>query len=407
MKNFIRGLRRLKIGDLLHGFKFLLAIIPALFLKRSHPDLWLLCEDKNEARDNGYWFYRYIRMNHPKQDCVYAINSNSVDYPKVADLGKVVEYGTLRHWIYYLAANWNISSQKGGKPNAPIAYFLEVYGILKNKRCFLQHGVIKDDLTWLYYNVTKMSIFCCGAYPEYKYIKERYGYPKGAVQYLGLCRFDNLHDICTASDSKMILIMPTWREWIADEDYRLREYEGTTDIPQTNYFKMWNLFLNDNRIDEIAKTGGVKFLFYPHRNMQKYLEYFTTSNKSLTIADWREYDVQSLLKQCSMLITDYSSVFFDAAYMKKPILFYQFDYEIFRTAQYGEGYFDYKNNPFGKSVADCDSLFSYLEAIVRSDFSTSEAYQKAHREYFPNYDTNNCERTYNAIKDYSCPKYNQ
>ena len=43
------------------------------------------------------------------------------------------------------------------------------------------------------------------------------------------------------------------------------------------------------------------------------------------------------------MITDYSSVFFDFSYMRKPVIFYQFDEKKFRKAQYAEGYFSYKN----------------------------------------------------------------
>src|SRR5699024_8577370 len=38
-----------------------------------------------------------------------------------------------------------------------------------------------------------------------------------------------------------------------------------------------------------------------------------------------EVDVQFLLKQSSMLITDYSSVAFDFAFLHKPVAYYQFD----------------------------------------------------------------------------------
>ena len=40
--------------------------------------MWLICEDYNEARDNGYWLFKYIREQQPQQDVVYAINKKSV-----------------------------------------------------------------------------------------------------------------------------------------------------------------------------------------------------------------------------------------------------------------------------------------------------------------------------------------
>ena len=149
-------LKMVRLSDLVHIFKFLLALPIAWIVKRSHRDLWLICDYEMEARDNPYWLFKYIREEHPEQEIIYAINPHSADYERVAKLGPTVAYGSLKHWIYYLAASKNISSQKGGKPNAAICFALEVSGLLKNTRIFLQHGIIKDDLSYLYYRNTKM-----------------------------------------------------------------------------------------------------------------------------------------------------------------------------------------------------------------------------------------------------------
>ena len=397
MKNFIRGIRRVKFHDFLQVWKLIVAIIPALIYRLFHRDLWLICEDENEARDNGYWFFKYVRENHPEQECCYAIHQKSIDYPKVASLGKTVEYNSLKHWILYLASSKKISSQKAGNPNAAIFYFLEVYGILKDKRIFLQHGITVNDAKWLYYQVTKMNSFICGAYPEYEYILEHFGYPKGNVAYTGFCRFDQLHDI--HPDQKMILIMPTWREWIADEDYSLELYEGTKDIAKTNYFVQWKAFIEDEEIKRLAETYGVRFLFFPHRNMQKYMEFFPKGNEYIQIVSNKDWDIQKLLKTASLMITDYSSVFFDFIYMKKPLIFYQFDYEMFRKGQYGAGMFDYRNNDFASSYTDRKDVFKEIEHYLQNNYEVSENYIKEHQRYFPLYDQLNCARVYEVVKD--------
>lgn len=156
MSGFFYRLRRVKWKFIKEVWKLPISLVSAPFYKMNHKDLWIVCEDENEARDNGYWFFKYVRENHPTQECVYAIHKSSFDFDKVRKLGRTVEFGSLKHWIMYLASTKKISSQKAGNPNAAIFYFLEVYGILKDKRIFLQHGVIKDDLTWLHYDVTKM-----------------------------------------------------------------------------------------------------------------------------------------------------------------------------------------------------------------------------------------------------------
>ena len=392
MNHFIYQLRRVKLKDILQLWKLPIALACFPFYRLIHKDLWIVCEDKNEARDNGYWFYKYVRTEHPEQECIYAISHKSPDFQKIKSLGEWVEYGSLKHWIVYFASRKKISSQKAGNPNAAIFYFLEVYGLLKDNRLFLQHGVIKDDLKWLYFDVTKVNRFICGAYPEYRFVKEKFGYPEGSICYTGLCRFDGLHN--DTKGDRIILIMPTWREWIADEDYRLEQFEGTTNIPETKFFKSWIAFLEDERIKEYAIEYHVKFIFFPHRNMQKYLDYFPKSNDYIEIAGAEQYGVQELLKKASLMITDYSSVFFDMLYMKKPVIFYQFDYDNFRMAQYNEGYFSYSKNPFGNSYKLKNDVFNEIEITINNNYEVSDAYLTAHREYFRLFDTNNCKRVY-------------
>lgn len=397
MTNFVHQLKRVKARHIIEAWKLPVAALIAPIYKFYTKSQWIICEDANEARDNGYWIFKYLREYQPEQKCVYAIKKSSPDYEKVASLGKTVEFGSLAHWIIYFAAEKKISSQKAGNPNAALFYFLEVYGFLRDKRVFLQHGVIKDDLKWLYYDATKFSRFICGAYPEYEFVKGKFGYPEKNVRYTGLCRFDGLHDFQV--DNRLILIMPTWREWIADEDKRLIEFEGTTDITKTNYFLNWVGFLSDERLKSISERYGVKFVFFPHRNMQKYLDYFPKLGEYVQIVGAREYDVQDLLRRAALMITDYSSVFFDFIYMKKPLIFYQFDYNMFREHQYSEGYFNYKDNPFAQSFCESEGVFQEIEKFILNNYNISEEYIRAHAQYFPLFDNKNCKRVYETIKE--------
>lgn len=398
MSYFFSRIKRVKPADILAVWKLLVTLIPAIIYRKTHPKFWVISEAPNEARDNGFWFFKYMRTEHPEQPCFYAINPTSFDYDKVAQYGNTVAYGSLRHWVLYLAADKIISSQKASGPNAAIFGFLEVYRILKTKKVYLQHGVIINDLKWLYFDVTRIDKFICGAYPEYNFVRDRFGYPQNAVLYTGLCRFDGLHE-GTVPSSKMVLVMPTFREWIADEDSRMVEFEGTKDFTKTEYFSKWTEFINSERIKELSLKYDVHFVFFPHREMQKYLSYFPKSNESITIAGGEDWDIQELLKSASMMVTDYSSVFMDMIYMKKPVVFYQFDYDKFRAGQYGEGYFDYRNNSFGKSFQSPEEVFDIIEDYLKIDFAVSKEYLEAHKEFFPLYDDHNCERIYDAITE--------
>lgn len=396
MKHFFRQVKRVKIKEALQIWKLPIAIICGLLYRIRHKDLWIICESKNEARDNGYWLFRYLRKEHPEQECVYAICGTSPDIEKISKIGSWVEFGSLKHWILYFASTKKISSQKAGNPNAAIFYLLEVGGFLRDKRIFLQHGITINDQKWLYYDVTKIKRFICGAYPEFLYIKDTFGYPERSVVYTGFCRFDGLHDN-THTDEKIILIMPTWREWIADEDERLLKYEGTTQIEKTNYFRKWTEFICNPKLKTIAELYHCRFIFFPHRDMQKYMRFFPPSNEYVEIGDARKFDVQALMKSASMMVTDYSSVFMDMLYMKKPVVFYQFDYDMFRRGQYGEAYFSYQNNLFAESFRDCQDAIEAVEKCIKSNFAVSKEFLNAHKEYFRLYDRNNCQRVYEEI----------
>lgn len=395
--NFISKIKEIAVVDLFHILLFLVALPIAWIYKKKRKHFWLICENKEEARDNGYWLYRYIRKEHPEQDVVYAIDPLSKDFPKVHELGPTVSYGTLKHWIYYLAADINISSQKGGKPNAAVCYLLEVYGIRKNTRVFLQHGIIKDDLPFVHYENSKITMFVTSTKQEWEFVKENFNYKEGAVKLLGLCRFDNLHHGKT--EPRQILAMPTWRSWISPPSHGKAEYEGLEAIRQSEYYKGWNNFLQNPKLYALLEKQDKILVFYQHREMQKFKDLFQSPGDRIIIAGDDSYDVQQLLMTSAFMITDYSSVAMDFAYMDKPLVYYQFDYEKFRQEQYAEGYFSYKENGFGPVCMDAEALITVLTNSVEGDYSEPQEYARRRKDFFTLRDENNCRRNYEAIKE--------
>lgn len=397
MDAFFSRLKFVRIKDLLAVFPMILGAILGQFLKIRHPNMWLVCERKTDARDNGYWFFKYMAEHHPEQEIAYAICSGSVDYHKVAKLGKVIEFGTLKHWIYYFAAEKNISSQKEGKPNAALCFLIEVYLGCRKNRVYLKHGIIKDDMKWIYHNVSRINLLCCAAKREFDYINEKFGYPQENVQLVGLCRFDNLltaHEI-----KKQILVLPTWREWLGRVSTDTKRFETAEKMEDTEYFRTWIEFLQNDELQKLLRNAGYTLLFYPHPSMQQYLKLFNVGAKDLiTIASKEEYDIQQLLMESSLLITDYSSIYFDFAYMKKPLLYYQFDYDKYREGQYQEGYYSYDKDAFGPVVTTQKEVMNWLEKQLSIGCKMEPEFENKVDRFFAFRDKNNCERTYYAIK---------
>jgi len=387
-------LRYVRAKDYFACIVFLIMVPIALIAKIFIHNFWLVGEERNEARDNGYWFFKYVRENHPKQKIAYVINKKCGDYEKVKHLGKVIQWGGISHWFWYLTAKKNISSQKGCKPNAAACYLFEVkLRLWRNKRFFLQHGITINDGKWLYNDVCRFKLFVCGAKPEYEFVKDKFGYPEQAVRYLGFCRFDNLFDY--ERNSKQILIMPTWRSYLVRAHNNVSDRDLYDDFINTEYYKKWAELLCCRELHEKLIENNLTVLFYPHRNMQRIIEHFNSLDlpDCVTIADVKDVDVQKALKESACLITDYSSVFFDFSYMKKPVIFYQFDESEFRANQYGEGYFDYHHNPLGKWSDNFTDCLQLINEAIDNRFSENDKVN----DFFELYDKDNCKRNFEAV----------
>ncbi|MBQ6383379.1 MAG: CDP-glycerol glycerophosphotransferase family protein [Clostridia bacterium] len=373
---------------------FLLAVLSpvAAVLRRTngaYRHVWLVTERGFDARDNAYWFFRYLRKHHPQINACYVIDPESPDFPKVAQLGRTVRWRSVQHYLLYLAADYLISTHvQPGAPDLMAYYHLRHIGIHPGgKEIFLQHGIISNGMDWMHYPRLKVDFFASGGKMEYDYLVAEYGFPEGIIQYTGLCRFDNL--IRGNAPSGEILVMPTWRGV---------NYPQGERFPETAYYRHFQSLLNNPRLLRLLEERDLRLIFYPHIELQKELDRFSSPSDRIILASWRDYDVQTLLMRCNVLITDYSSVFFDAGYMEKPVIYYQFDLEEFRKYHYQEGFFSYEKHGFGPVVQTEDELLNVLYACAGNDFQMQKEYRDRLDAFFPVRDAQNCERTYRILR---------
>lgn len=379
-----------KIIYFIDCFKFVLAFIIKNFLK-DNDDIFLIGERKDEAQDNGYHLFKYIREKYPNEKVYYVITKSSKDFKKVSIYSNVIKYNSLKHYIYILKAKKFICGHLGSCfPDTPVVWKAREKNIISGKRVFIQHGITISEHEALKYKSNSIDEFICGAAPEYDFVNSKFGYPDGSVKYLGFCRFDNLHKL---SVKNQILIMPTWRGWLGETWCRNSEDE----FLKSKYYKKLNSLINSTKLINFLEENNINLIFYPHYEMQKYLKFFYKTSKNIIIANKETFDVQSLLIESKLLITDYSSVAFDFAYMKKKILYYQFDSDEYYKNHYKKGYFDYERNGFGDVFSEEDKIIEELINIY--ELEINKKYEKRINEFFRINDVNNCERNYlNMIK---------
>lgn len=361
-------------------------LTPIAKIRFGGKKIWIVSERGHDARDNGYHMYLYLRKHHPEVNAWYLISKDSPDLNKISDLGNIVYKRSIKYFMMFISASVFVGAFSPFIPSGNRRFGLEVKKKKNQKYIFLQHGIIGNNHPVYHKDKAQFDLFFCGAKPEFDYVSKNYGYNNGELRYTGLARFDALHDIKT---QRTVLIMPTWRTWLAKLDSK--------EAAKSEYIKKWNSLINNPALVELSEKNNVKVIFYPHELMQVYVGLFSSPNKNIIIGNNHEYDVQALLKECSLLITDYSSVHFDFAYMNKPVIYYQFDGNKFFNEHAGVGWFDYQNTGFGECVHNEEDLLGCIDQYVADDFRMKPEFEERIKDVFPLHDDHNCERIYQEI----------
>ena len=118
------------------------------------------------------------------------------------------------------------------------------------------------------------------------------------------------------SDKKIILYAPTWR----DNQYEAgtgNVYEGRLDF--------------EHFLEGIGEEWIV--LYRTHYFVSRQIDLDKLKDSVINVSDYD--DINELYIVSDVLITDYSSVFFDYAILKRPIVFYMYDYEEYKYESHG------------------------------------------------------------------------
>ncbi len=168
----------------------------------------------------------------------------------------------------------------------------------------------------------------------------------------------------------------------------------TPTFRDTNRFKRQTPIIWD-RLNELLSKYDTTFLIKLHRH-----DYSIIMDKTFTniqILD-SESDVYPIFDKIDLLITDYSSIFFDFILTDKPVLFYPYDKENYIQNDRSM-YDDYDEVTPGNKVYSFEDLYTMLNDFLsdESGFVTPN-YNKIKLMYNQYNDDKSCERVFNSIK---------
>lgn len=362
--------------------------------------MWLICERPDEARDNGFHLFRYIRTHHPDVRAYYLIARDAPDYDRVAAFGQVIHWGSLRHYLYWCMAECVISAHPGGCSPAPrLGWQMRRLGLVRHVSANIKHGVTAINVPdyQMQPGPQPPDLITCVSPREQEFLSSLGGYPEHTLKLLGFCRFDALHE--PVEVRRQVLLMPTWRRWFRGLAERHGRDEALRIFGESDYFQAYSAFLQSDRLHQILVETGYDLVFYPHYGVQEYLEAFGPVHERITIADRQSYDVQQLLKESAVLVTDFSSVSFDFAYMGKPLVYILPDEERYFSDHFQRGYFDFDRDGFGPVTRHPGAAVEALAEVLRRGGAQEPVYRERVEAFFPLRDDKNCERTFAAIQD--------
>lgn len=348
--------------------------------------IWFFMDLPDIADDNGKHLFRYYMDNNLEKDVdkYFIVESDSKNYDEMKKIGKVIPFKSIKHRYLGLFVENIITSH----PDNGIIYpFWGTYphftGLLKSNTVFLQHGITKDDVSsWLNKFNMNLSLFVTSSPREYESIFQYpYNYKEDVVQMLGFPRFDSLKN---EKDKKQILIMPSWRRYLDDET-----------MADSEFFKRFDSLINNEKLIETAEKYGYEIIFRPHPNVYKYIDLFR-ENEHVTI-DRTQQSYQKLFNSGSIMITDYSSVAFDFAYLYKPVLYYHYSADYHFDLE--DTFYDYETMGFGEICEDEDSLVDLIIEYIENECQIKDEYSKRIKEFFVYTDRNNCKRVSEAIRE--------
>lgn len=314
-------------------------------------------------------------------------------YPHIEKIGKqyqknILWKGSLRHYLYFFKAKTFLGSEA-----MVHAIDLRVASRIAQRKLnkqnvnyvFLQHGVMymvsldsesrtffKPKKTHKKYRVVVSSKL------EAQHFMELANYKPEMIYISGLPKFDENK---WHKDADKIVIMPTWRPW----EYNDARY----DFENTKYYQMLQRMLQ-----AIPKQFLKRVVILPHPLLLDALKAHASPLDKYISKDG-SYD--AILQECKVLITDYSSIAYDAFYRGANVVFYWEEKAMCMEA-YGPTTKLMLNeeNAFGDICYNSEQLQAHIERNVSQ--LQSKTYKERYRQIVSFHDQQNTKRLLQFLK---------
>lgn len=348
-------------ANLLRLYKFIFWLLGILLPKNKNLIIFESFLGKQYS-DNPRALYEYLKVNHPNMNMIWSVERKALQKFSDYDV-RYVRRLSLR-WLFIMnrAGYWVSNSRLPlwvpkpkrtvylqtwhGTPLKKLALDMQEVHMPGTDTEVYKKNFVQATRKWDYLvspNRYSTEIFKRAFQFDHKILET--GYPRNDY----LVNENNSEEINRIKkkmnlpeNKKVILYAPTWRD---------NEYHGKGrykfDLPL------------DMKLMEEALGEEYIILFRMHYLIAENLDF--SSYDGFAYDASHHEDIRELYLIADMLITDYSSVFFDYTILKRPMLFYVYDIDAYRDQLRGF-YFDFEKEAPGPLVKTTASL---IEAIMQ------------------------------------------
>lgn len=363
--------------------------------------IWMYLDKIYKAGDSSEYLYRYASAQDNNIKHYYLVDKHATDYERLKKDGyKPLVRGSIKHRLVFLLADMMVISNSTvfAFNNFGMVNSSYVRDLVDFHVCCVQHGMSVQKIAVAQNRLRDNTrlYFCASKYEIENLSRPIYGYVGyDALKLTGVPRYDGLVN----DDKKQIMISPTWRMQAAvpvrTSEGEQRDYNPL--FKESTYYKVFNSLINDPRLIEAAKKYGYRIKYVLHPIVSAQVDDFDKNDYVDVIPAVGDMSYERMFCESSLMVTDFSGIQFDFAYMRKPLV-YLHHKDI--PQHYEEGTFFYDTMAFGEIARDNDELIDLLCEYMASGCKMKEEYVRRADDFFYYRDHENCKRIYDEMIKY-------
>ena len=210
-----------------------------------------------------------------------------------------------------------------------------------------------------------------------KELLERYNFKSENLPVIGIPRWELLKKV--HNDQKQIFMMFTWRHsfgvWNKDR----------LSIKDTKYYRGIQDLIYNEKFNKLLKENNVKLIYTLHHSMiDQTLDYKNVYFDNIEYVP--SQNISQYIGSSDLFITDYSSLFFDFAFLNTPIIFYHPDFDDNTLDELDRGDFVQVKSVAKYMYNYCDdvtSVVNLIEKYIKNSFRLEpENIEKMNRLFY-------------------------